>query len=157
MANVKVKNQPYRRFGETVPYGNVTTLVYRLTTNAAGAVTPSDADELKDGDVIELGVLPGGLRLDDAQIIVTTGLTAAITGSLGFAYADGEDVAEAPQDDAYFGASLNLVAAGRLRATGSKLVKLPKPAVLTLKVEGADNAKASEIAVLVSGEIVGME
>lgn len=157
MATVKVKNQPYRHFGETVPYGNVTTLVFRLTTNEAGAVKPSDSDELKDGDVIDLGALPGGLRLDDAQIIVTEGLNDGITGSLGFAYEDGEDVEGSEEDAAYFGAGLNLAAAGRVRAQGSKLITLPKPARLLLTIAGADNAKDSEIAVLITGEVVGME
>jgi hypothetical protein len=82
-------------------------------------------------------------------------LTASVTGSLGFAYEDGVDSAEVPQDAAYFGSGLALATAARVRATGSKLAVLPKPARLILTTAGAANAKASDIAVLVFGEQVG--
>lgn len=93
--------------------------------------------------------------MDDASVFVTTGMTATITGSLGFKYADGVDSTEVPQDAAYFGAGIDLAAAGRKRATGSKLVTLPKPARLILTTAVAANAKVSDIKVLVSGEQVG--
>jgi len=105
--------------------------------------------------VIDLGPLPEGLRLDDAQIIVTTGMTATITGSLGFKYEDGADTTEAPQDAAYFGSGIDLAAAGRKRAAGTKLLTLAKPARLILTTAVAANAKASDIKVLVYGEQVG--
>lgn len=95
------------------------------------------------------------MRLDDALLVVTTGMTATITGSLGFVYEDGADSTEVPQDAAYFGADLDLATAGRVRSTGSKLVKLPKPARLTLTTAAAANAKASDINVLVTGELLG--
>lgn len=156
MATVKVKSQAYRQFGMTVPYGNTTTLAYGLKTNATGVVINSDATvALAVGDVVDLGPLPEGMRLDDALLVVTAGMTATITGSLGFAYEDGTDSAEVPQDAAYFGAGLNLAAAGRVRSTGSKLVKLPKPGRLILTTAAATNAKASDINVLVSGELLG--
>ncbi|MOA70660.1 hypothetical protein D3C78_1996980 [compost metagenome] len=60
-----------------------------------------------------------------------------------------------PQDAAYFGAGIDLAAAGRKRATGSKLVTLPKPARLILTTAVAANAKVSDIKVLVSGEQLG--
>ena len=155
MANVTLKNLNLRQFGN-VPYGNVTNLVFPLATNAAGAAVNSDsAAAIGIGDVIDLGPLPEGLRLDDASVFVTTGMTATITGSLGFKYADGVDSAEVPQDAAYFGTGIDLAAAGRKRATGSKLVTLPKPARLILTTAVAANAKVSDIKVLVSGEQVG--
>lgn len=157
MAEVKVKN-PHRSFGATVPYGNTTTLAYELKTGATGAALNSDSTTaLAIGDVVDLGPLPEGMRLDDALLVVTTGMTATITGSLGFAYEDGTDSAEAPQDAAYFGAGLDLATAGRVRATGTKLVKLPKPARLILTTAVAANAKASDINVLVTGELIGAQ
>lgn len=155
MPTVTLKTLNLRQFGN-VPYGNVTNLVFPLTTNAAGAAVNSDsAAAIASGDVIDLGPLPEGMRLDDASVFVTTGMTATITGSLGFKYADGVDSAEVPQDAAYFGAGIDLAAAGRKRATGSKLVTLPKPARLILTTAVAANAKVSDIKVLVSGEQVG--
>lgn len=155
MPTVTLKTLNLRQFGN-VPYGNVTNLVFPLTTNAAGAAVNSDsAAAIASGDVIDLGPLPEGLRLDDASVFVTTGMTATITGSLGFKYADGVDSAEVPQDAAYFGAGIDLAAAGRKRATGAKLVTLPKPARLILTTAVAANAKVSDIKVLVSGEQVG--
>ncbi len=125
-------------------------------TLASGAAADSDSTAaIAAGDVIDLGPLPEGLRLDDAQIIVTTGMTATITGSLGFKYEDGTDSTEAPQDAAYFGSGIDLAAAGRKRATGTKLLTLPKPARLILTTAVAANAKASDLKVLVYGEQVG--
>jgi len=155
MANVTLKNLSLRQFGN-VPYGNVTNLVFALATNAAGAAVNSDsAAAIGIGDVIDLGPLPEGLRLDDASVFVTTGMTATITGKLGFKYEDGVDSTAVPQDDVYFGTGIDLAAAGRKRATGSKLVTLPKPARLILTTAVAANAKVSDIKVLVSGEQVG--
>lgn len=156
MATVKVKSQLFRAFGATVPYGNTTTLAYAVKTNATGAVVNSDSVlALAAGDVIDLGPLPAGMRLDDASVFVTTGMTATITGSLGFAYEDGVDSDEVGQDAAYFGAGIDLATAGRVRATGSKLVKLPKPARLILTVAAAANDKVSDLSVLVTGELIG--
>lgn len=157
MAEVKVKN-PHRSFGATVPYGNATTLAYELKTGATGAALNSDStDALAVGDVVDLGPLPEGMRLDDASVLVTTGMTATITGKLGFKYEDGVDSSAVPQDDAYFGTGIDLATAGRVRATGTKLVKLPKPARLILTTAVAANAKASDIKVLVTGELIGAQ
>lgn len=155
MATVSLKSALKRQFGNT-PYGNLSVLSFALTTLASGAAADSDSTAaIADGDVIDLGPLPEGLRLDDAQIIVTTGMTATITGSLGFKYEDGTDSTEAPQDAAYFGSGIDLATAGRKRAAGTKLLTLAKPARLILTTDVADNAKASDIKVLVYGEQVG--
>lgn len=155
MATVSLKSALKRQFGNT-PYGNLSVLSFALATRASGAAADSDSTAaIAAGDVIDLGPLPEGLRLDDAQIIVTTGMTATITGSLGFKYEDGTDSTEAPQDAAYFGSGIDLAAAGRKRATGTKLLTLPKPARLILTTAVAANAKASDLKVLVYGEQVG--
>ena len=155
MATVSLKSALKRQFGNT-PYGNLSVLSFALATLASGAAADSDSTTaIAAGDVIDLGPLPEGLRLDDAQIVVTTGMTATITGSLGFKYEDGVDSTEAPQDAAYFGTGIDMATAGRKRAAGTKLLTLAKPARLILTTAVAANAKASDIKVLVYGEQVG--
>ena len=156
MATVTLKQVQKRQFGGFTPYGNVTALMFALATAANGAAVASDSSAaLAAGDVVDLGPLPEGMRLDDASLFITTGMTATITGSLGFKYEDGVDSAAVPQDAAYFGTAIDLATAGRKRATGSKLVTLPKPARLILTTAVAANAKASDIKVLVTGELTG--
>lgn len=155
MATITRKRNPLM-FGGAAPFGNLTALAFTLATTAAGAVVDSNSTvAVASGDVIELGLLPGGMRLDDAQVIITTGMTASVTGSLGFKYVDGVDSTEVPQDAAYFISAGALSSAARLRANGTKLVTLPKDAILTLTTGGAANAKASDIKVVVSGELTG--
>ncbi|MEG2447241.1 MAG: hypothetical protein RSA22_11750 [Acinetobacter sp.] len=155
MATIKRKTARDRQFGGFTPYGNVSTLVYLLKTNATGAVIDSDSTAaVASGDVIDLGELPEGMRLDDAQILIKTGMTATVTGSLGFKYVD-TDSTEVPQDAAYFINAGDMATAGRLRANTGKLVTLPKPARLILTTGVAANAKASDIKVIVSGELTG--
>lgn len=158
MAIIKTNNTLVtNHFTFTAPYGNTTTLGFQLKTNATGVVESGDAtDAPKAADVIDLGYLPEGWCLTDAQVFVTTGMTATVTGSLGFAYEDGEDDDKVPQDAEYFlAAGADLATAGRLRADGSKLVVLPKPARLILTIAGAANDQVSDITVTVSGELTG--
>lgn len=156
MAKVAINQYHKRQFGGFSPFGNVTSLAYSLKTNATGAALQSDsAAALANGDVVDLGPLPEGMRLEDAAVFVTIGMTATVTGKLGFVYEDGEDHTAVPQDDAYFAGELDLATAGRVRASGSKLVTLPKPARLVLTIGGADNAKESDLTALVVGELTG--
>ena len=156
MAKVSLKQFHNRQFGGFSPFGNMTSLGFGLTTNAAGAANEADSSAaLADGDVVDLGPLPEGMRLEDASVFVVKAMTTAIKGKLGFVYEDGEDSDEVPQDDAYFGANMAMDAAARIRANGANLVTLPKPARLVLTISGADNAKESDVAVLVQGELTG--
>lgn len=156
MATVTLKQVQKHQFGGFTPYGNVTALMFALATAANGAAVAADSSAaLAAGDVVDLGPLPEGMRLDDASLFITTGMTATITGSLGFKYEGGVDSTAVPQDAAYFGTGIDLATAGRKRATGSKLVTLPKPARLILTTAVAANAKASDIKVLVTGELTG--
>lgn len=156
MAKIKLKDSRVGQFGGFSPFGNTTSLAYSITTNAIGAVIGSDTNTaIASGDVIDLGELPEGMRLDDAQVFVTTAMTADVTGSLGFAYSDGVDHETVKQDAAYFLDAGALSTAARLRATGSKILTLPKPARLILTTGGAANAKASDITIVVSGELTG--
>lgn len=156
MAAIKIKQNRTHPFGGVAHYGNLTTLRFPLATNAAGAVINSNsAAAVAAGDEIDLGPLPAGMVLEDAQALIQTGMTATITGSLGFKYEDGVDDASVPQDAAYFGAGLNIAAAARLRATTNKLVTLPKDARLVLTTAVAANAKASAMTFIVHGERMG--
>lgn len=158
MAKVILSQYRGRQFGGAAgAYGNTTSLPFKLLTSATGAAVGADsAAALAIGDVVDLGPLPAGMRLDDSLVVVSTGLTASVTGSLGFEYEDGVDSAEVPQDAAYFGAGLNLATAARLRNASSKaLVTLPKPARLILTVAGANNAKVGQVEVVVQGELNG--
>jgi len=156
MATVKLNNSRAGQFGGVSPFGNKTSLAFRLQTNASGGAVDADSSAaLESGDVVDLGLLPAGMRLEDASAFITTAMTASVTGSLGFKYEDGVDDAAVPQDAAYFFSAKSLATAARLRADGSKLVTLPKPARLILTTGGADNAKASDIKIVVSGELIG--
>lgn len=141
------------------PWGNLSALRYSLKTNAIGAVINSDSDAaLAVNDVVNVGHLPAGFRFVDSQVLVKTGMTATVTGDLGFAYKDGVDVTETPQDADYFGAGLNMATAARLRnATANASVVLPKDAHLTLTVKTLANAKASEIEVVIYGIAEGVK
>jgi hypothetical protein len=157
MTTVKIKNTNTRQHGGAVPFGNATTFIFPFATTSTGAAVDGDSTgALAVGDVVDLGPLPGGFRIDDSSIIITTALTASVTGSLGFKYTDGTDSTAVPQDAAYFGTGLVLSTAARLRnATTKAPITLPKPARLILTVAGADNAKASNVNIVIKGELVG--
>lgn len=158
MAGIKSKNRMFTHYyGATVPYGNMSVLTYYIDTNDTGALINSDTSTaVKTGDVIDMGVLPDGFCMTDAQVYVMVGMTATATASLGFVYEDGIDDDKVPQDAEYFlAAGADLATAGRLRADGSKLVILPKTARLILTMAGASNAKAASIRVSVNGELTG--
>ncbi|WP_103018115.1 hypothetical protein [Alicycliphilus denitrificans] len=157
MATIKKKFIGDKQFGGFTPYGNLTTLRATLQTNAAGAVINSDsAAAIGIGDVVILEKLPQGFLLEDAQVIVSTGMTASSTGDLGFIYCDGVDDPAAPQDAAYFGAALNGAAAARLRTASAKApVQLAKEAYLVWTHAGAANAKAARLDFIVHGERMG--
>jgi len=156
MAKVSIKQFHNRQFGGFSPFGNLSALAFGLTTASTGAAENSDSNAaLADGDVVDLGHLPEGMRLEDASAFITKGMTATVKGKLGFVYEDGKDSAEVPQDDAYFASNMAMDTAGRIRANGAKLVTLPKPARLVLTISGANNTKASDVAVLVYGELTG--
>lgn len=157
MATIKKKFIGDKQFGGFTPYGNVTTIRATLQTNATGAALNSDSAAAIDvADVVVLEKLPEGFLLEDAQVIVSTAMTATATGSLGFIYADGVDSTDVPQDAAYFGTGLNAATAGRIRTAGTKApVRLAKDAYLVWTQGVAANAKASRIDVIVHGERLG--
>lgn len=158
MAKVIISQYHKRQFGGAAgAYGNLTILAFALATNSTGGAIGADSTAaLASGDVVDLGELPEGMRLDDASVVIATAMTASVTGSLGFAYADGVDSTEVPQDAAHFISAGSLATAARLRAnTAKKPVVLPKPARLILTIGGANNAKASDLHITVLGELTG--
>lgn len=159
MANITKNFLRDEKQSTGTPYGTSTTLHYAVTTNSSGAVVGSDsASAVASGDVVRMGIIPAGMRLDDAKTLVTTGWTATVTGKLGFAYVDGVDSATVPQDDDYFGSGITIATAGRYAAsnTGVRPVVLPKDAYLILTTAAAANAKASQTDVLVNVTNVGV-
>lgn len=158
MPTVKLQQFRVRQFGGAAgAYGNTTVLPFKLVTDATGAAVGADStDAIALGDKVVLGVLPAGMRLDDSLAVVSVAMTALVTGSLGFEYADGVDDADVPQDAAYFGAGIVLNATARLRNASIKaIVTLPKPALLILTTAGAANAKASAVDFIIHGELTG--
>ena len=141
-----------KQFGGT-PYGNKAVLEFNLTTNAVGAFTDSDvATGIASGDVVRLGVLPAGFRMDDSQIIVSDAFSASVTANLGFAYVDGVDSAAVPQSATYFASAAALSAVARLRnATTNPHVTLPKDAYLILTTAGAASASTGVADILIEG------
>jgi hypothetical protein len=141
-----------KQFGNT-PYGNLSALPYNLTVNASGvAVNTDQATAVQIADVIRLGILPAGMTLMDALIIISTALSASTTCSIGFLYKDGVDVTAVPQDTAFFCTGLATSSTGVSRKTGVKApVVLPKDAYLVLTNAGAAYAQAGQIDVIVQG------
>ena len=141
-----------------VPYGNKTVLPFTFETNASGVyVNSNQATAVAIGDVVRIGVLPAGMRLDDSLAIVSNAFTALSTAKVGFAYVDGDDDTAVPQDDDYFNAALALNAAGRTRAnnTAVRPVTLPKDAYVILTIAGANLAEAGQLDLLVEGVLTG--
>ena len=153
-----VTNKPKHRtqLGAT-PWGNLNALHFVLKTNATGGTLDADSSApIAIGDKVRLGVLPAGSTLVDSDAIVSTGLTAAVKGDLGFEYVDGVDSTKVPQDATYFGDDLDLAVAGRLRNAISKApVTLPKDAYLVLTTSGAANAKAGRVDVVLQAISTG--
>ncbi|ARB72019.1 TPA: hypothetical protein WH558_001331 [Neisseria meningitidis] len=155
MAKIHVRNNGGNRFGG-VPYGNMAVEHYRIVAKEDGTILGADAyGPPKADDVLVLGVLEQGFRLDDAQIIVKTGMSSGITADVGFVYADGADDANVPQDAAYFASDADFASAARIRCQSAKLVTLPKQALLTVTLKGADSEAAADIDILIYGEKFG--
>lgn len=155
MAKIHVRNNGGNRFGG-VPYGNMAVEHYRIVAKEDGTILGADAyGPPKADDVLVLGVLEQGFRLDDAQIIVKTAMSSGITADVGFVYADGADDANVPQDAAYFASDVDFASAARIRCQSAKLVTLPKQALLTVTLKEADSEAAADIDILIYGEKFG--
>lgn len=141
-----------------VPYGNTTSLEFKFETNAIGALADSDtATAIQVDDVVQIGVLPAGMRILDAQTIISNIFQAATTATIGFAYVDGVDDADVPEDADYFVSALDTATAGRARIanTASAPIELPKDAYLTVTSAGAAHDEAGLMTVVVEGILRG--
>lgn len=139
--------------------GNSVVQTYSLASNSSGAAVGSDSTAaIGNGDKVRIGILPAGLRLDDALAIVSDAFTALVTADIGFEYMDGVDDTAVPQDADYFGAAFTLHTAGRFPAknTAVRPVVLPKSAWLIVTTGGAANAAVGVLDVIVWGENVGV-
>lgn len=141
-------------------FGNRWAQTYSFETNASGVFVNSDlATAVQIGDVVRLGILPGGLRLDDALVIISDAFAATTTYKLGFAYADGVDVTAVPQDDDYFivaGTASSSAARTAANNTAVRPVTLPKDAYLILTRAGAADSAVGIMDVVVKGQMVGI-
>lgn len=140
------------QFGGT-PYGNQTVHHFTLQTTAAGALVGGDSTAaIGATDKVRLGVLPQGMRLDDALAIISDAFTATITGDVGFEYVDGVDDTAVPQDADYFFNDL-AVTAGRTRANNTAVVPvtLPKDAYLIWTNAVAAHASVGRLDLLIYG------
>jgi len=141
------------------PYGDTLAIPFRFATTAAGVPVGTDGTvALVATDVVRLGIIPAGTRLLDHVAVISDAFTASATYSMGFAYVDGTDSTEVPQDAAYFTAastSLASVAVQR-KATTTAPVTLPKDAWLTMTHAGATHSSVGIIDVTVIGQAVGV-
>lgn len=157
MATIKINQFRARQYGGFSPFGNLSTLPFKLETTATGAATNANSTAaIASGDKVVLGELPAGMSLQDYIATVSTAFTALVTANIGFEYADGVDDASVPQNASYFGAAVALNTAGVYRKTTTTApVILPKAANLILTTAGAANAKAARVDVFVLGELTG--
>ena len=156
MATVTKKNIDNLRQIGGVPYGNLTCLEFTFETNASGVWVDSDkATAVGVADVCRVGLLPAGFRLLDAKIVISDAFTANSTFDLGFAYADGVDVAAVPQDADYFFNDLDEAVGLTFKTNTTAPVTLPKDAYLTLLNNTAAQAAAGAMNILVYGIMTG--
>ena len=158
MATITQKTYSDVHFGSAPPYGNFSVRHLRLETNSVGAVANSDvATGVAIGDVVRVGVIPGGMKLIDFLMIISDATTAALTGKIGFQYVDGVDDTAVPQDDDYFvAAGQSLATAAVVRKTAAtKVVTLPKDAYLIVTTAGAASDAVALIDFAITGEIIG--
>ena len=141
-----------KQFGNT-PFGNLSALPFNVTANSSGVALNTDqSTAVQVSDVLRLGILPAGMTLMDALIIISVAQAGSTTASFGFLYTDGVDVTAVPQDAAYFASALATSSTGVSRKTAVKApVVLPKDAYLTATIAGAAWSQASAIDVIVQG------
>jgi len=146
------------QFGGT-PFGNRSQLDFNLTTDASGIATKTDlTTAIGSTDVIRLGVLPKGFRIDDCIATVSVAFAGSTTCSLGIQYVDGVDLASPnAQDAAYLIAgSTSLASTAIIRKTGIKApITLQKDAYLILTMAGAAQTTTAVLDVSVLGVLTG--
>ena len=160
MATITKKNLRNER-SHAGAFGNRWSQIYTFDTNSSGYFVDSDLPGAVVGatDVVRLGIIPAGVRISDALVLISDASTANITFKLGFAYVDGVDVTAVPQDDDYFiVASTAADATARLAANNKAVrpITLPKDAYLIWTNAVAAHASAMNVDVVVQGVMVGV-
>lgn len=158
MANVTKKNVKHLQQFGGAPYGNATKLPYAFETNSSGVFVDSDkTTAVASGDVVRIGIIPAGATLYDALLIISDAFTASATADVGFAYVDGVDDTDVPQDADYFDAALALDGQGRTNGANLAVrpVTLPKDAYLTLTIGGANLAAVGKLDVILDVVLSG--
>lgn len=143
------------------PYSNSFVESFQFITNSSGHFVNSDvpATAVADGQVIRLGRLPAGLELHSSLLTVGDAFTASTSCKIGFAYVDGVDSTDVPQDDDYFhvaSTSLASVASIGSNNTAVSRVTLPKDAYLIL-TNTTLHASAGRADVIVFGKMRGVK
>jgi len=143
-----------KQFGGT-PYGNLAALSFNVTTNSSGVWTDGDGTAAPTAaDELIVGVLPAGMLVQDALMVVSDAFTAATTAKVGLRAVDGVTT----QDDAdYFTASLALNAVGRYRADNTAVapITLARDMYIVMDWDAATNAVAGVVDIIVYGVIGG--
>jgi hypothetical protein len=141
-------------------HGNSWHEIFTFQTNSSGVLVNSDqATAIVQTNVVRIGIIPAGVKLIDCLSICSDAFSTRVTHKLGFAYVDGVDSTDVPQDDDYFFAAL-AATVGRTAAanTGVRPLVLPKDAYLILTVNGstADHASAGIYDFVIRGQYVGI-
>ena len=141
-------------------FGNCWSQIYTFETNSSGIFVSSDlATAVQIGDVVRFGILPAGVRISDALVIISDAFAATTTYKLGFAYVDGVESTAVPQDDDYFivaGTASSSAARTPSNNTAVRPLTLPKDAYLILTRAGAADSAAGIMDVVVKGTLVGV-
>ena len=143
-----------KQFGGT-PYGNLAALSFNVTTNSSGVWTDGDGTAAPTAaDELIVGVLPAGMLVQDALMVVSDAFTASTTAKVGLRAVDGVTT----QDDAdYFTASLALNAVGRYLADNTAVapITLARDMYIVMDWDAATNAVAGVVDIIVYGVIGG--
>lgn len=138
------------------PYGNKFGQVFRYQTNASGVALDSDlATAVQVNDVVRIGILPAGLEIYRGEAVVSDAFAASTTADIGFAYVDGVDSTDVPQDADYFHAALDTAATGRTASKAIAPVRLPKDAYLIVTRKGAADSAVGILDYVVDGVLTG--
>lgn len=158
MATLTRKRIVDKSVNVSAPYGNLLSFLFTMALSAAGVYTDSDKKTAVGiGDVIRVGILPAGFRIQNAIIAISAAFTATSKFKIGFAYVDGVDSATVPQSDTYFSTLLDAPTVGRSGITTgtSRPVTLPKDAYLIITNTVAAQATAGVIDITVDGVWLG--
>lgn len=141
----------------SAPYGNMSLLQFSFATNSSGvSVATNQTTAINSGDVVNIGILPKGLKLVDAVVYISDAFAGSTTADIGFKYVDGVDDTAVPQDADFFAAALSTASTGISRKTNvTPPVTLPKDAYLTLTIGGANHSSIGLLNVVVTGESTG--